>query len=103
MAAENGNETKLKITNKEKRILMGLFGSKINCALCSKLFSKKEGKVFVQDGKGGICRVCFDKWIAEGSQCTICHSSVHGTQEVSFFPEEKNIGHYDCGRGMRLR
>ena len=32
---------------------MGLFGSKMDCALCKKPFSKKEGKMFMEDGRGG--------------------------------------------------
>jgi hypothetical protein len=82
---------------------MGLFGSQIDCALRKKPFSKKEGKMFMENGRGGVCRVCFEKWVAEGARCAICHQGVHGTQEVSFLPQEKNLGHYDCGGGMRLR
>lgn len=82
---------------------MGLFGSKIDCALCKKPFSKKEGKIFLENGKGGVCRVCFEKWVAEGAQCAVCHQGVRGTQEVSFLLQEKNLGHYDCGGGMRHR
>ena len=82
---------------------MGLFGSKMDCALCKKPFSKKEGKMFTEKGRGGVCRVCFEKWVAEGARCAICHQGVGGTQEVSFLPQEENLGHYDCGGGMRLR
>ncbi len=81
---------------------MNLFGNKMDCVLCKKPFSKKEGKTFMENGKGGICTTCFEKWMAEGSRCAICQHGVSGTQEVGFFPEEKNLGHYDCG-GMRLR
>ncbi len=82
---------------------MGLFGSKIDCALCKKPFSKKEGKMFMENGRRGVCRLCFEKWVAEGARCAICHQEVRGAQEVSFLPQEKNLGHYDCGGGMRLR
>ncbi len=84
-------------------VLMGIFGSKTDCALCGKAFSKKKGKIFMDDGKGGVCRICFDKWTTEGAQCTLCHQAVHMTQDVGFFPQEKNLGHYDCGGGKRLR
>ncbi len=83
--------------------MLGLFASKIDCALCKKPFSKKEGKIFMDNGKEGVCGICFDKWVAEGAQCAICHQGVRGTQEVSFFPQERNLGHYDCGGGMRIR
>jgi hypothetical protein len=82
---------------------MGLFGSKIECALCNTSFLKKEGKIFMDDGKGGVCRICFEKWVSEGAQCAICHQAVPGSQEVGFFPQKKSLGHYDCGSGMRLR
>ncbi len=82
---------------------MGLFGSKVDCALCKKPFSKKEGKIFLDNGKGGVCGHCFEKWVAEGTKCAICHQGVHGTQEVSFLPQENSFGHYDCGGGMRVR
>jgi len=32
---------------------MGLFGSKMDCALCKKPFSKKEGRMFMENGRGG--------------------------------------------------
>ena len=57
----------------------------------------------MENGRGGVCGVCFEKWVAEGARCAICHQEVRGTQEVSFLPQEKNLGHYDCGGGMRLR
>jgi hypothetical protein len=82
---------------------MALFGSKIECVLCNTSFSKKEGRVFMENGKRGVCGICYDKWVAEGAQCTICHQGVRGTQEVGFFPQERNLGHYDCGSGMRFR
>jgi len=82
---------------------MGIFGSKTECALCGKAFSKKKGKVFVDGGKGGVCRICYEEWTAEGGQCVICHQAVHGTQDVALFPQEKNLGHYDCDGGKRLR
>ena len=82
---------------------MGLFGSKMDCALCSKPFSKREGKTFRDEGKGGVCHACFEKWIAEGSQCAVCNQAVHGTQDVGFFPEARNFGHYDCGSAKRLQ
>jgi len=83
--------------------LMGIFGSKTDCALCGEVFPKKKGKIFMDDGKGGVCRTCFEKWTTEGSQCAICQQLVHGTQAVGFFPKENNLGHYDCGGGKRLR
>jgi hypothetical protein len=82
---------------------MGLFGSKIDCELCNKPFSKKEGKIFKEDGRGGICHICYAQWMTEGAQCAICHQAVRGTQEVGFFPQKKSLGHYDCGGGRRLR
>ncbi len=81
---------------------MKLFGHKMDCALCKKPFTKKEGKVFMENGKGGVCTTCFEKWMAEGSRCAACQQGVAGTQEVGFFPQQKNLGHYDCG-GIRLR
>lgn len=82
---------------------MGLFGSKIDCAVCHQPFSKKEGKIFMEDGKTGVCRACFEKWMTGGSPCAICHQAVHGTQDVGFFSQKKSLGHYDCGSGIRLR
>jgi hypothetical protein len=58
---------------------MGLFGSKIECTLCNTSFPKKEGKIFMGDGKEGICRICFEKWMSEGAQCAICHHAVQGS------------------------
>ncbi len=81
---------------------MNLFGHKMDCAICEKPFSKKEGKTFMENGKGGICTACLKKWMAEGSPCAICHYGVSVNQEVGFFPRERNLGHYDCG-GVRLR
>ena len=81
---------------------MNLFGRKMDCALCEKPFLKRGGKVFMENGKGGVCSTCFEKWRAEGSRCAACHHGVSGTQEVGFFLQQKNLGHYDCG-GMRLR
>jgi len=82
---------------------MGLFGSKSDCVLCGKAFSKKQGKIFMDNGKGGVCQICFEQWSSEGAKCTICNQAVHGTQAVGFFPQEKSLGHYDCGAGNRLR
>ena len=82
---------------------MGLFGSKTDCVLCGKTFSKKKGKIFMDNGKGGVCQTCFEKWTSEGAQCAVCQQAVHGTQAVGFFSQEKNLGHYDCGGARRLR
>jgi predicted amidophosphoribosyltransferase len=81
---------------------MNLFGGRIECTVCGKSFPKKEGKVFVGNSKGGICRNCFEQWTKEGSSCAACSQPVHGTQDVGFFLQKKSMGHYDCG-GIRMQ
>ena len=79
-----------------KERAMWPFG-KIRCPVCREQFAKQEMKLSPRDSRTGVCRYCFDGWQTRGRTCGLCGHPVTGNQAVAVFPEQRSIGHFDCG------
>lgn len=70
---------------------------KIACGVCGERFSKGELKLSLRDKRVAVCRHCFEGWWMRGRKCDRCGEQVTGTQAVAVFPEQRSLGHFDCG------
>jgi len=70
---------------------------KIRCPVCREQFSKQEMRLSPRQRRVGVCRSCFDGWSTRGRKCSRCGQPVTGNQAVAVFPEQRDIGHFDCG------
>lgn len=71
--------------------------ARVLCKRCEKFFTPGQGKRLRGTDRLGICLACLEAWRETGSTCTICQRQVRADQEIGYFPEQKGIGHYDCG------
>lgn len=83
-------------SSSRKERAMWPFG-KIRCPVCSEQFSKREMRLSPRERRVGVCRYCFDGWSTRGRKCGRCGQPVTGNQAVAVFPEQRSIGHFDCG------
>ncbi len=80
---------------------MGWFNGRVVCQKCGQRVPKKGACLSPSDGNFGICPGCLAKWELNGRSCAHCHAPVHGKQELAFFTDRRDLGHFDCG-GVRI-
>ncbi|HEY7519721.1 MAG TPA: hypothetical protein VIE36_15660 [Methylomirabilota bacterium] len=76
-----------------------MFGfGKVTCILCDQRIARTEA-LAIRGRKGfAVCRVCVERWQANGGTCPQCKTPLRGPQDAGIFLEgRRSLGHADCG------